>query len=420
MALSKNLEKNTSFETREAIKESAEVEKAPKKTQGKHFNWSSIAKQENPESVLSNFFQDLYSIPGDQEEATQSERRHWVELWKNLRMDCAGGMLISPKETGKSLEVEKRDRLTGSDHMAVLFDSCGTRSGGRNVFVQVQADRWLVRDAKNLGLRMAQITPSTAVRKCAESVCAEDTRRCWSVRAAASSRTIARMAERGIVVVQLDVKKAFDHVDHLAALKAMGLQGASLFSMALIAALWNLSRMRARLGTVLSNKVRTSRGLPQGAPKSPVIFTMVMELVLRDLIKCWITRKLAWRLWRLEPLPFTVQPPATAGMLWHGVGSWIPIGWWFPKAPDPRQRSKNGHFWFVAAEGLPLNEISLVSGKVFLTEEVKQGTQSTNKRKTERRREAGIEEQIGFLPVGHTSRWRTKRERIDHLLHSIR
>ena len=39
-----------------------------------------------------------------------------------------------------------------------------------------------------------------------------------------------------------------------------------------------------------------SRGLPQGAPESPVFFTMIMELVLRDLIKSWITRKLAWRL----------------------------------------------------------------------------------------------------------------------------
>ena len=39
-----------------------------------------------------------------------------------------------------------------------------------------------------------------------------------------------------------------------------------------------------------------SRGLPQGAPESPVIFTMIMELVLRDLIKSWMTRKLAWRL----------------------------------------------------------------------------------------------------------------------------
>ena len=98
------------------------------------------------------------------------------------------------------------------------------------------------------------------------------------------------------MVVQLDVKKAFDHVDHRAAFKAMRLQGVSPFSMALIAAIWNGSCMKARLGTVSSSKVRMSRGLPQGAPESLVIFTMIMELVLRDLIKSWITRKLAWRL----------------------------------------------------------------------------------------------------------------------------
>ena len=39
-----------------------------------------------------------------------------------------------------------------------------------------------------------------------------------------------------------------------------------------------------------------SRGLPQGAPESPVIFTVVMELILRDLIKSWKVRKLAWSL----------------------------------------------------------------------------------------------------------------------------
>ena len=41
-------------------KESAETEKAPKQTQSKHFNESSIAKQENPEKVLTSFFLDLY------------------------------------------------------------------------------------------------------------------------------------------------------------------------------------------------------------------------------------------------------------------------------------------------------------------------------------------------------------------------
>ena len=55
----------------------------------------------------------------------------------------------------------------------------------------------------------------------------------------------------------------------------------------LSAAIWNGSCMKARLGTVLSNKVQISRGLPQGAPESPVVFT---------LIKSWKIRKLAWSL----------------------------------------------------------------------------------------------------------------------------
>ena len=102
--------------------------------------------------------------------------------------------------------------------------------------------------------------------------------------------------QREIVVVELYVKKAFDHVDHRAASKAMKLQSVSPFSMALIAAIWHGSCMKACLGAVSSSKVRMSRGLPQGAPESPVIFTMIMELVLRDLIKSWIARNLAWRL----------------------------------------------------------------------------------------------------------------------------
>ena len=61
----------------------------------------------------------------------------------------------------------------------------------------------------------------------------------------------------------------------------------SPFSMALMATIWNGSCMKARLGTVLSNKVQMSLGLPQGAPES---------VVLRDLMKSWTVRKLPWSL----------------------------------------------------------------------------------------------------------------------------
>ena len=82
--------------------------------------------------------------------------------------------------------------------------------GGCNVLDEVQAYCWTVCDAKSLGLRLAQVTPSTEIRKCADCVCAEDTCRCWFVFAVESGGTVSRVAE----VVQLDVKKAFDHVDH--------------------------------------------------------------------------------------------------------------------------------------------------------------------------------------------------------------
>ena len=105
---------------------------------------------------------------------------------------------------------------------------------------------------------------------------------------------LSREWQREMVVVQLDVREAFDHVEHRAAFKAMKLQGLSLFSKALIAAIWRGSCMRE---TVMSSKIQMSRGLPQGAPESPVIFTMIMELMLRDLTRSWVSRKLVWSLY---------------------------------------------------------------------------------------------------------------------------
>ena len=241
------------------IKESAGMEKAVKKTQSKHFNWRSLSKQENPESVLTNFFHNLCSIPGDQEEASRSERRHWVELWKNLRMDCAEGMLISPKKLQKSLEeVAKRERFTGSDHgrcfesiasrtfgeideiavvdvlgydfpgrLAVLFDGNGSESGGCNVLDQVQANRCAVCDAESLGLHMAQVTPPLKYES-VPTAFVPKTHADAGLFLLLQAAELSREWQKEVVVVQLDVKKAFDHV---AVFKAMKLQGLSLFSM---------------------------------------------------------------------------------------------------------------------------------------------------------------------------------------------
>ena len=44
------------------------------------------------------------------------------------------------------------------------------------------------------------------------------------------------------------------------------------------------------LGTVISNKVQMNLGLHQGVSESLVIFTVIIELVLRDFIKSWKIR----------------------------------------------------------------------------------------------------------------------------------
>ena len=177
----------------------------------------------------------------------------------------------------------------------MLADGNGSESGGCNLLDQVQADSWFVCDAESLGLRMAQVTPSTEIRERANSVCAEDARRCWAVSAVASLRVVERVAEGncGSTIGREESVRPCGPSSGFQGNEAVRcesvLDGTDCCNLE-----WKLCE--SALGTVSSNKVRMSRGLPQGAPESPVIFTMIMELVLRDLTKSWRTRKLAWRL----------------------------------------------------------------------------------------------------------------------------
>ena len=94
---------------------------------------------------------------------------------------------------------------------------------------------------------------------------------------------------------QLDVRKAFDHVCHAAALRAMEEMGVGDHSRALIAKAWSLSKVRARLATKTSEPVNLERGLPQGAPESPIIFAMILECVVRRCEEKWAVK--GWGFW---------------------------------------------------------------------------------------------------------------------------
>ena len=330
LALSRNLEKEKSIETREA----------PGQDQGECREGES--SQENAEQafqleihckgrksricshkILPRPIPNLRRTGG----VYQIRETTLGGAVENMRMDCAGGMLISPKKLENVLKKLKNgkgspDQIT-ADVLKALLPECLeklARSLSLMCWDMDFPEDWLcsltVMAPKVVGAtcltKFRLIAGHCAMRKVLGYVWLKSLPplRYESVQTAFVPKThaeaglclllkaaeLSREWQREMVVVQLDVNKAFDHVDHRAAFKAMKLQGVSLFSMALIAAIWSGSCMKACLGTVTSNKVQMSRGLPQGAPESPVIFTMIMELVLRDLLKSWISRKLAWRL----------------------------------------------------------------------------------------------------------------------------
>ena len=74
----------------------------------------------------------------------------------------------------------------------------------------------------------------------------------------------------------------------------MQLQGISLQAQALMAKIWRQSNIKAKLGTLVSEAVPLHRGLPQGAPESPLIFTMIFEMLVRRLETKWRSQSLGF------------------------------------------------------------------------------------------------------------------------------
>ena len=105
---------------------------------------------------------------------------------------------------------------------------------------------------------------------------------------------LSREWKKDLFVVQLDLSKAFDRVKHSAAIRALKLQSATPQCIALFCSLMMRSTMAFTLGGVQSLSVILERGLPQGAPESPLLFVMITGLVLRPLLARWRDRGSGW------------------------------------------------------------------------------------------------------------------------------
>ena len=158
----------------------------------------------------------------------RERRRHFVGLWKNMRIDCAGGMLISPKRLENVLKKLKNgkgspDQIT-ADVLKALPPECleklarslslmcwnmdfpedwlcsltvmAPKVVGATCLTKFRPIAGLCAMRKVLGYVWRKSFPPLRYEKCADCVCAEDTRRCWSVSAVEGGGTVSRVAER--------------------------------------------------------------------------------------------------------------------------------------------------------------------------------------------------------------------------------
>ena len=107
---------------------------------------------------------------------------------------------------------------------------------------------------------------------------------------------LSREWGNSLYMVQLDLTKAFDRVLHSAVVRALRLQTAPLQCIAAICAILLQSKAAATLGHINAKAVNMLRGLPQGAPESPIKITLVTELVVRPLMVKWRNEGLCWSL----------------------------------------------------------------------------------------------------------------------------
>lgn len=90
-------------------------------------------------------------------------------------------------------------------------------------------------------------------------------------------------SRRELLIVSLDVAKAFDSVSHEAVLRLLGWRGAPPAFVEYVRSCLARSSLRMRWGGARSGVVRVGRGVRQGDPMSPFLFNLIMDYVLGGL-----------------------------------------------------------------------------------------------------------------------------------------
>lgn len=302
------------------IAQDVEAGRAPRKPPSKHYNWGKIAGKTDPKQLLTEFYKELYGLPETEKRNIHDERQHWIDTWRSLQIDI-GTEMVTRQKLDQALKKLKKSKGSPDGITAEMLLALPDESKNRLAadishrcrsltFPQEWMKSMTTLAPKVYGAtKLANFRPIAglcAMRKLLgylwilslpiltfltlQTAFIPGSHADTGVFMLNRAAELSREWRIPLVLAQLDLKKAFDHVNHKAAFTAMKLQGISLEGIALIAAIWQTSVVLVRLGQVSSEEIPMDRGLPQGAPESPLIFTMIMEMIIRSLEPEWKAR----------------------------------------------------------------------------------------------------------------------------------
>ena len=108
---------------------------------------------------------------------------------------------------------------------------------------------------------------------------------------------LAKEWKTPLFMAQLDLKKAFDHVQHSFATAALQHKEVSDQLISILNKWWTQSSVEVGLAGIKSDRrIAFQRGLPQGAPESPAIFVAISDHVLGKLDDGWRNRNIGWKM----------------------------------------------------------------------------------------------------------------------------
>ena len=287
-------------------------------------NWAKLCGSKEPSTVLTDFYTDIYSLDFHtltSEVRTKEER---ILVWRSLRIDVLP-FHVTLERLSTALKKLKFGKGSPDGCTAEMFRALPTtvllqlcsffthilatlefpeswsavgaslipKVVGASTLGKFRAIACLPVARKLLGYIWLQMLPTLhfASVQCGFVAGSHAANGVYVVKRAAE---LSKEWKIPLFAAQLDLKKAFDRVLHSALLNALRSQGASVQCLAVAAALLKQSTAKISLGHVASANVTLNRGLPQGAPESPLIFVLVTDMVLQTLMRVWKERGSGW------------------------------------------------------------------------------------------------------------------------------